>query len=174
MGSREVYEKYTAPLGLCWMVEPGTHYGPNPMGYEFSPRGTYHRADRHAVGIDRTSSGTGFTLQFPPELRDRWESPESCPDRLLLFFHRLPYDYRMRDGRTLIQRIYDDHFEGAEEVAAMAEQLAGLALPEPDRTEARERMALQLKNAREWRDVVNTFFHRLSGIDDERGRKIFP
>ena len=79
----------------------------------------------------------------------------------------------MADGRTLIQRIYDDHFEGVEGAEAMAEALAGLDLPEPDRSEAARRMALQLENAREWRDVVNTFFHRLSGVADEKGRTIY-
>ena len=173
MNSREVYEKYTAPLGLCWMVTPHDHYGPNPMGYEFDLWGTYHRADRDAVGIDRTAAGTGYAAQYPPELRARYENPDTCPDKLLLFFHRLRYDTVMRDGRTLIQRIYDDHFEGAEAVEAMAEALASLDLPEPDRTEAAERMALQLKNAREWRDVINTFFHRLSGAPDEKARRIY-
>ena len=173
LGSRGVYEKYTAPLGLCWMVNPDGHYGPSPEGYEYALWGTYHRADRDAVGIDRTATGTGYTLQYPDDIRARYESPESCPDDLLLFFHRLRYDYRMRDGRTLIQRIYDDHFEGVEAAEAMAEALAGLDLPEPDRTEAAERMARQLKNAREWRDVINTFFHRLSGADDAKNRKIY-
>ena len=91
----------------------------------------------------------------------------------MLFFHRLRYDHVMRDGRTLIQRIYDDHFEGTEAVQAMADALAGLDLPEPDRADAARRMEMQLRNAREWRDVVNTFFHRLSGIDDAKGRKIY-
>ena len=171
--SREVYEKYTAPLGLCWMVNPGGHYGPCPGGYEFSAWGTYHRAGRDAVGVDRTTRGTGFAGQYPEPLRARYDRPEDCPDALLLFFHRLPYDYRMRDGRTLVQRIYDDHFEGADSVARMAATLQKLPLPEPDRAEAVRRMALQLQNAREWRDVINTFFHRLSGVDDARGRKIY-
>ena len=172
-GSRGVYEKYTAPLGLCWMVQPHVHYGPSPEGYEYDAWGTYHRADRYAVGIDRTAAGTGYTLQYPPEVRARYETPESCPDELKLFFHRLRYDYRMADGRTLIQRIYDDHFEGYEEVETMAAALRGLDLPEPDRSVALERMDRQLRNAREWRDVVNTFFHRLSGAADEKGRKIY-
>ena len=171
--SRAVYEKYTAPLGLCWMVNPEGHYGPLPGGYEFSRWGTYHRAGRDAVGIDRTARGTGLVAQYPEALRRRYESPEACPDELLLFFHRLPYDHRMRDGRTLIQRIYDDHFEGAEAAEAMARTLQALELPEPDRTEAARRMELQLRNAREWRDVINTFFHRLSGVEDEKGRKIY-
>ena len=171
--SRAVYEKYAAPLGLCWMVNPGEHYGPSPWGYEFALWGTYNRADRNAVGIDRTSRGTGYALQYPEALRARYESLDACPDALLLFFHRLRYDYVMPDGRTLIQRVYDDHFEGAEAVEAMASALEGLDIPEPDRTEAIRRMELQLKNAREWRDVVNTFFHRLSGVDDAGERTIF-
>lgn len=173
LNSREVYEKYTAPLGLCWMVNPDGHYGPCPGGYEFSRWGTYHRASRDAVGIDRTKKGTGYVEQYPEALRDRYADPERCPDNLLLFFHRLRYDYRMRDGRTLIQRIYDDKFEGVEAVEAMARTLESLPLPEPDRSEVARRMARQLQNAREWRDVINTFFHRLSGVDDERGRKIY-
>lgn len=173
MNSRLVYEKYTAPLGLCWMVNPEGHYGPSPYGYEFSLWGTYNRAGRDAVGIDRTAAGTGYVLQYPEALRRRYETPEACPDDLLLFFHRLRYDYRMRDGRTLIQRIYDDHFEGAEQTEAMARTLEGLSLPEPDKTEALERMRLQIRDAREWRDVINTFFRRLSGVDDEKTRTIY-
>ena len=79
----------------------------------------------------------------------------------------------MADGRTLIQRIYDDHFEGCAAAEAMGEALKSLEIPEPDRAEALERMEKQIKNAREWRDVVNTFFHRLSGAEDEKGRKIY-
>ena len=171
--SRETYELYTASLGLCWMVNPNDHYGPNPMGYEFASWGTYHRAGRDAVGIDRTAEGTGYTAQYPPELQALYENRQTCPEKLLLFFHRLPYDYRMADGRTLIQRLYDDHFEGAARAERMAEVLRELPLPEPDRSAALERMTLQVQNAREWRDVVNTFFHRLSGVDDARGRKIY-
>ena len=172
-GSRRTYEKYTAPLGLCWMVEPHGHYGPSPMGYEYALWGTYHKANRDAVGIDRTRRGTGYTAQYPDALRERYENIETCPELLLLFFHRLRYDHVMADGRTLIQRIYDDHFEGYEEAEAMADTLASLDLPEPDRSTAAERMARQLKNAREWRDVTNTFFYRLSGVRDAKGRVIY-
>lgn len=171
--SRGIYEQYAAPLGLCWMVNPHDHYGPNPMGYEFDLWGTYHRANRDAVGIDRTAAGTGYLNQYPPEIAARYAAPDGCPDNLKLFFHRLRYDYAMPDGRTLIQRIYDDHFEGCARAEAMAQTLATLDLPEPDRSEATARMALQIKNAREWRDVVNTFFHRLSGAEDAGGRKIY-
>lgn len=172
--SRGIYEKYTSPLGLCWMVNPNYHYGPSPDGYEYQAWGTYHRADRNAVGIDRTERGTGYLSQYPEALRARYADPDACPDNLKLFFHRLRYDYVMPDGRTLIQRIYDDHFEGAEETERLSEMLETLALPEPDRGICRERMQRQLENAREWRDVINTFFHRLSGAEDAHGRTIWP
>jgi len=173
LGSRRTYEKYTAPLALCWMVNPHVHYGPNPEGYEFSPWGTFHRATRDAVGIDRTTAGTGYVEQYPEPLRTRYSRPETTPDLLKLFFHRLPYDYVMDDGRTLIQRIYDDHFEGYDDAEAMAAKLQTLKLPSPDREEAAERMQKQLRNAREWRDIINTYFRRMSGAEDEKGRRIY-
>ena len=174
LSSRRIYEKYTAPLGLCWMVNPHDHYGPNPSGYEYDLWGTYHKANRDAVGIDRTSSGTGYLSQYPDEIRRKYEDPETCPDLYLLFFHRLPYSFVMKDGRTLIQRIYDDHFEGYDETVAMSDVLSTLPFPEPDRSEIKRRMDLQLRDAREWCDIVNTFFHRLSGVDDVHGRTIYP
>ena len=174
LSSRRIYEKYTAPLGLCWMVNPHDHYGPNPSGYEYDLWGTYHKANRDAVGIDRTSSGTGYLSQYPDEIRRKYEDPETCPDLYLLFFHRLPYSFVMKDGRTLIQRIYDDHFEGYDETVAMSGVLSTLPFPEPDRSEIKRRMDLQLRDAREWCDIVNTFFHRLSGVDDVHGRTIYP
>ena len=173
MKSRRIYEKYTAPLGIGWMVTPHDHYGPNPSGYEYDLWGTYHKADRNAVGIDRTHKGTGFLDQYPDFLRERYEDPDSCPDLYLLFYHRLPYTFCMRDGRTLIQRIYDDHFEGLEEARKLAFSLLALPFPEPDASVIRIRIEKQLYNAREWCDIINTFFHRLSGISDEHGRFIY-
>ena len=173
LGSRRVYEKYTAPLGIGWMVTPHSHYGPNPSGYEYDLWGTYHRANRDFVGVDRTHAGTGYLDQYPESFRIKYGDPSVCPDLYLLFFHRLPYGFRMKDGRTLIQRIYDDHFEGLDEVHAMAAALRALPFPEPDAAVIFARMDRQLDNAREWCDVINTFFFRLSGIPDEKGRTIY-
>jgi alpha-glucuronidase len=112
LDSRHVYEKYNAPLGICWMVYVHHHYGPSPDGYEYAKWGTYHRADTKAIGVDRTRNGTGYTAQYQPYLRDLYENTATCPEEMILYFHRLPYDYKLKDGRTMIQYIYDTHFEG--------------------------------------------------------------
>lgn len=173
--SKGIYESYTAPLGIGFMVNPSTHYGPSVDGYEFSKWGTYHRASFDAIGVDRTSKGTGFTLQYPESLQRMYDHIESCPEELLLFFHRVRYDYKMKDGRTLLQYIYDSHFEGAQQAEALLLSWETLEnrIPQEALNSVKERLKLQLLNAREWRDQVNTFFYRKTGIDDEKGRKIY-
>lgn len=175
MRSRSVFEKYNAPLGLCWMVNIGHHYGPSPEGYEFMNWGTYHRADLHAIGVDRTSKGTGFTKQYPDALERLYDDPETCPEDLLLYFHRLAYSYRLKSGKTLLQYIYDTHFEGVEDVKGFIQQWDALRTLLPDTTyhSVRKRLQMQLKNAEEWRDVINTYFHRKTGIPDDKGRRIY-
>ena len=173
--SREVYEKYTSPLGLCWMVNINHHYGPNPEGYEFSKWGTYHRANHEAIGVDRTEKGTGYTAQYHPYLNELYSSLGSCPEELLLYFHRLRYDYRLKNGKTLLQHIYDTHFEGYEDVEEFIRTWDSLKplLPDSAYKSVAARLQLQLSNAREWRDVVNTYFYRLTGVPDEHGRSIY-
>ncbi len=176
MTSWPAYEHYTAPLGIGWMVNPGDHYGPNVDGYEYSPWGTYHRADRYGLGVDRTSAGTGYCGQYAPKLAARYEDRSTCPEELLLFFHHLPYSYVLPCGRTVIQYIYDTHFEGAEAAQRFLAQVESLEgkLPEDVYARLHARFVHQVEHAREWRDVINSHFLRLSGIPDARGRKIYP
>ncbi|MEV4275039.1 alpha-glucuronidase [Actinoplanes xinjiangensis] len=173
--SWQTYEQYTAPLGVGFMVRPGHHYGPDVDGYEYTPWGTYHFADRDGVGVDRTvATGTGFTAQYPVPWSDRYESRDTCPDELLLFFHHVPYTHVLRSGVTVIQHIYDTRFAGAQRVAEMQSQwreLAGLVDPAVH-ARVTERLAEQLRSAEEWRDQVNTYFYRKSGIPDAKGRTI--
>ena len=173
--SREVYEKYTAPLGIGFMVNPSYHYGPNPEGYEYSPWGTYHRADHLAIGVDRSDKGTGYSEQYFEKNAALYRNKETCPENLLLFFHRLPYTYRLSSGKTLIQHVYDTHFEGYEDVERMEKEWNSLEGKIPKRIYERvkERFNRQKKNSREWRDVINSFFYRRSLIPDEKGRKIY-
>ena len=175
LGSHKAYEDYTVPLGLGWMCKPNHHYGPDPWGYEFDRWGTYNRADRNAVGVDRSAAGTGYCEQYAPALAEIYGDISRCPDELLLFFHRVPYTHKLHSGKTVIQHIYDSHFEGytqAEHFAKLWAELEG-KVDEGAFKNVSERFAEQLRCAKEWRDIVNTFFHRLSGIDDEKGREIF-
>ncbi|WP_254909630.1 alpha-glucuronidase [Micromonospora sp. NBS 11-29] len=173
--SWRTYERYTAPLGVGFMVRPGHHYGPDVDGYEYTAWGTYHFADRDGVGVDRTrATGTGFTGQYPSPWAERYESRERCPDELLLFFHHVPYDHVLHSGSTVIQHIYDTHFAGVEQVAAMRERwrtLAGLLDPGVYERVA-DRLDEQFRCATEWRDQVNAYFFRKSGVPDARGRRI--
>jgi alpha-glucuronidase len=176
--SWSVYESYTAPLGIGFMVRPGHHYGPDVDGYEYSPWGTYHFADRDGIGVDRTrATGTGFTGQYPPPWSDVYESLDRCPDELLLFFHHVPYGHRLRGGSTVIQHIYDTHFAGPERVDEMRRQwaaISGTGLVDPAvHARVAERLDEQLRSAREWRDQINTYFYRKSGVPDAHGRRIY-
>ncbi len=174
--SWRVYELYTAPLGVGWMVKPGHHYGPDVDGYEYSYWGTYHYADHRGIGVDRTmKTGTGFTGQYFSPNRERFESLETCPDELLLFFHHVPYTHRLKSGETVIQHIYNTHFEGVERVEDFIRRWTRLkGKIDAERYEhVLSKLREQLENAREWRDVINAYFFRKSGIPDEKGRKIY-
>ncbi len=173
--SRETYEKYTSPLGIGWMVTPHVHYGCSVDGYEYSRWGTYHRADHLGIGVDRTDAGTGYVRQYYEPNASMYNDIKTCPEELLLFFHHVPYIHVLSTGKTLIQHIYDSHFEGVEEAEQMQERWESVKdrIPEEIYTNAAERFERQLANARDWRDQVNSYFYRKSGIPDEKGRKIY-
>lgn len=174
--SRDVYEKYTSPLGIGWMVNPNHHYGPSVDGYEYSPWGTYHYADFRGLGVDRTAAtGTAYTKQYQEPVAKMYESLESCPEELLLFFHHVPYTYELSTGKTVIQYIYDTHFEGVEEAETFKENWIKLRENINDEmfNAVLEKLNIQIKDAKEWRDVVNTYFYRKTGIKDIKNRKIY-
>lgn len=174
--SREVYEEYTSPLGIGWMVNPNHHYGPSVDGYEYQAWGTYHYADFKGFGVDRTvATGTGYTAQYKEPVAKMYENIETCPENLLLFFHHVPYTYELKTGKTVIQHIYDTHFEGVEQVENMIEKWNALKekVSEEEFSLVSERFNIQLRDSKEWRDVVNTYFYRRTGIKDIHGRKIY-
>jgi alpha-glucuronidase len=176
LNSWQTYEKYTTPLGIGWMVNPNHHYGPNVDGYEYSHWGTYHRADLFGIGVDRSiETGTGFAGKYIGENAQMYNSIDSCPEELLLFFHYVPYRYMLKSGKTLIQHIYDSHFEGVAQVKEFKKQWLALKahIDEERFSNVLNRLDVQIKDAIEWRDVVNTYFYRKSGIPDEKGRKIY-
>lgn len=175
MSSWPAYEKYTSPLGIGWMVNPNYHYGPSVDGYEYSRWGTYHRADHLGIGVDRSHAGTGYALLYRKPHASVYDDKEKCPDELLLFFHHMPYTWTLHSGKTIIQHIYDTHFEGVEIVDEMAERFEKLQgkIPETQYMRILGRLMEQKEHAREWRDQINAYFYRKSGILDERKRDIY-
>ncbi len=176
LGSWRAYENYTSPLGIGWFVNPNHHYGPNVDGYEYDRWGTYHRADIRGIGVDRTvKNGTGYAGQYHREVAELYESFDRCPEELLLFFHHVPYDHRLKSGETLIQYIYNTHFKGAEQAEELKRKWQSLEgeIESDVYTHVMKRLEGQIEHSREWRDVVNTYFFRKTGIPDELGRKIY-
>ena len=93
----------------------------------------------------------------------------------MLFFHHIPYTWKLRSGKTVIQHIYDTHFDGVKMVDEMVERFSVLRGKIPDKAFERmmERFTHQKEHAREWRDQINAYFYRKSGISDEKGREIY-
>lgn len=176
LNSWKSYENYTSPLGVGWMVSPGHHYGPDIDGYEYSPWGTYNRADCNGIGIDRTiKSGTRYIEQYKSPLKEIYEDINRCPDELLLFFHNVKYTHILKSGKTVIQHIYDSHFEGYDLVEKFIDKLDEIKelINEDIYRHLKVKLNEQLENAREWRDRVNTYFYRMSGISDDENGKIY-
>ena len=174
VNSWRVYEQYTGPLGIGTLTNIlGIHYGPGIESAERNGWGQWFRADSKGIGMDRTvATGTGYIGQYPPQLAKMYESLETCPDSLLLFMHHVPYDYVLHDGKTLVQYVYDSHYEGAALAASYAPRwkaLRGLI----DDQRYWETLALfeyQAGHAVVWRDAVTEWFQRISGIRDKLGR----
>ena len=174
LDSWPAYERYTGPLGLQTLTNiTGPHYGPAPESQERNGWGQWIRADHDGVGMDRTvATGTGFVGQYSPSVQKIYETLANTPDNLVLFFHHVPYTYRLHSGKTVIQTIYDSHYEGAETTADFVREWKSLKGRVDD--ERYEDVLAQLKyqsgHAIVWRDAVNDWFHQMSGIDDEMGR----
>ena len=176
--SWRTYESYTAPLGVGFMVRPGHHYGPDVDGYEYTPWGTYHFADRDGIGVDRTrATGTGFAGQYPqPWSRRLRVARDACPDELLLFFHHVPYDARaaQRVDRhpAHLRHALRRRRGGGAAWSRCGRRSTGAVPPGTLRPRARApRRAVALR-PRVARPDPHGFFRR-SGIPDETGRTIY-
>jgi alpha-glucuronidase len=127
--------------------------------------------------MDRTvATGTGFIGQYRAAVSRIYEKIETCPDDLLLFLHHVPYTHKLHSGKTVIQHIYDSHYEGADAVAEYARRwksLKGL-VDEQRYTQVLAQLAYQAGQAVVWRDAVNTWFQRASKIPDANTRKLPP
>jgi alpha-glucuronidase len=172
--SWEVYESYTGPLGAQTFTDiVGSHFGPSVEASERNGWGQWHRADEKGIGMDRTmATGTGFAGQYEPPIAKIYESVETTPDNLLLWFHHVPYSYRLKSGKTVIQHIYDIHYEGAEKAEGYVtewQSLKGL-IDEQRFGEILALLEFQAGHARVWRDAICNWFHKTSGIADLKNR----
>jgi alpha-glucuronidase len=172
--SWRTYENYTGPLGLQTLTDiVGNHYGVAVEASERNGWGQWHRADEKGVGMDRTTAtGTGFIGQYRPSIARMFESLATCPDDLLLFLHHVPYTYKLHSGKTVIQSIYDSHYEGADAVDTYVHDWKSLEhqIDEQRFAEVLHQLEYQAGQAQVWRDAVTMWFLRASGIPDAEGR----
>jgi alpha-glucuronidase len=171
--SWQVYEGYTGPNGMGTLTNIlGYHFGPGIESAERNGWGQWFRGEKDGIGMDRTAAGTGYIQQYPRALAEQYESLATCPDDLLLFFHHVPYDYRLHSGKTLIQSIYDTHYAAAREAGTYGAQWATLKGRVDDERFAQvdSLFVFQAGHAIVWRDAIDDWFHRISGIDDTAGR----
>src|SRR5580704_5796978 len=174
LASWPVYEGYTGPLGTQTLTDIlGSHYGPGIESSEENGWGQWHRADKEGIGMDRTvATGTGFAGQYRPLVARIYESLASTPDGLILFFHHVSYGYVLHSGKTVIQHIYDSHYEGAAHVEEFVRQWESLKQQVDNEryADVLARLEYQAGHAIVWRDAICNYFLRESGIADAKGR----
>ncbi len=164
--SRETCVNYMMPLGLHHIFKFDHHYGPEPDGLkpdypmEWCPV-YYHKADKNGVGFDRSSTGTNAVSQYREPYASIYNKVETCPENLLLWFHHVPWDYKMKDGSTLWESLQYHYNQGV----IMTETYQNLwhnkmraYVDEQRWREVDERLKIQVENAKEWRDVCLNYF----------------
>lgn len=169
--SREAVVDYMMPLGLHHLFAFGHHYGPEPW---CNPEGArpdwlpsyYHRADSAGIGFDRSPSGSNAIAQYPEPYRSLYASSSTCPDNLLLWFHHLPWDYKMKSGATLWDELCRHYERGCIAVSDMQKswmKAKPYIAPELYR-DVEERLATQARDAIWWKDGCLLYFGEISGM----------
>ena len=171
MTSREAAVDYMMPLGFHHIFAWTHHYGPEPWcdipgaRADWLPK-YYHKADAEGVGFDRTRAGSGNVDQYHEPLASLYNSIETCPEELLLWFHHVPWTHRMSSGRTLWDEIchrYDRGVKKVREYQAVWEQAKPYV--DAERWEAvRAKLEIQESDARWWRDACVQYFGEFSGM----------
>ena len=163
--SREACVDYMMPIGLHHIFRFDHHYGPEPDGYiasypiEWCPV-YYHKADTLGIGFDRTHTGSDATSQYREPYCSLYDDVNTCPERYLLWFHRVPWTYRMKSGRNVYEELQYRYNRGVSEVEDFIRiwNEAKPAIDDQRWQEVDERMQHQLENAREWRDTCLNYF----------------
>jgi alpha-glucuronidase len=165
--SREAVVNYMTPLGLAHIMGTGHHYGPAPWASlrraDQSPV-YYHKADSVGIGFERGPAGSNAVAQYFPPLRERYGALATTPDSLLLWFHHVPWSYRMRSGRTLWDELAFRYQTGVDTVRGMQKSWDRVAptLDSGRFTDVKDFLAIQEREARWWRDAVLSYFQTFS------------
>lgn len=167
--SREACVDYMMPLGLHHIFKADHHYGPEPDGNqahfpeEWKPV-YYHKATKEGVGFERSSRGTNATSQYREPYRSLYDNIETCPEEFLLWFHHLPWNHMLKNGRTLWGEMTYRYNRG---VAAVESYIATWHQMRPYIDSQRygevdSRLKSQEENAREWRDTCLNYFRQFA------------
>ncbi|MBL8550093.1 MAG: alpha-glucuronidase [Hyphomonadaceae bacterium] len=164
MGSREAVVNYMTPLGLGHLMATGHHYGPGPWVSELArPEWNpvyYHRADRAGIGFDRTATGSNAVSQYAPPVAAEYRDIARTPEKVLLWFHHVPWDRRMASGRTLWDELVVKYSQGVSDVAAMRATWTGLRgrIDDARYEQVATFLAIQEREAQWWRDACLAYF----------------
>ncbi len=169
MKSREAVVDYMTPLGLHHLMGRGHHYGPGPW-VEGGPRADwtsvyYHRATKNGIGFDRTATGSDAIAQYAPPVAKLFADRKRIPEELLLWFHHVPWDYKMKSGRTLWDELVHAYTRGVNTVKDMRTTWEGLKafVDEERHAQVAAFLAIQEKEAKWWRDSSIAYFQTFSG-----------
>jgi len=168
MDSREAVVNYMTPLGLHHIMDTGHHYGPGPWVSNLSrPEWNpvyYHKADKNGIGFDRSKTGTNATAQYAPDVEKIFDNLETCPEKDLLWFHHVSWDYKLKNGQTLWNGLALKYQEGVNQVAAMHNvwNKTQQYVDEERFKEVQMLLEIQHKEAKWWRDACLLYFQQYS------------
>jgi alpha-glucuronidase len=170
MASHEAVVDYMTPLGLHHLMGTGHHYGPMPWdasGARADWRPVYyHRADRNGIGFDRSSSGSNAVSQYAPPVAAQFDDLKQIPDAYLLWFHHVPWNYRMRSGRTLWEELVSHYTHGVDELKRLRATWAGLEgrIDAARYAKTAAFLLIQQNEAQWWRDASIAYWQSLNGL----------
>lgn len=172
MESHEALVNYMMPLGLHHIFAWGHHYGPEPWcdvpgaREDWLPR-YYHKAGKSGIGFNRSHTGSDAVAQYPDSLRLSYDDPATCPEKYLLWFHHLPWTYRMADGRTLWENLCSHYDQGVRQVRQF-QKVWDQAEPYVDSFRFRDvqsRLRIQMRDAIWWKDACLLYFQQYAGMN---------
>ena len=167
----ETVVNYMMPLGLHHLFAWDHHYGPEPWcdipgaRADWLPK-YYHNADATGLGFNRSSSGSNAIAQYYSPLKEQFNSIESCPEELLLWFHHIPWNHIMKNGNSLWEELCYHYDAGVQEVRSFQKQwnkLEGLIDTERFK-QVQEKLVIQESDAIWWRDACLLYFQTFSNL----------